>query len=178
MEIIKTTFSDLFILQFDSFKDSRGEFVKTIHKETFEKCNLEFKFQESFFSISQKNVFRGMHFQLSPHDHVKLVSVIKGSIIDIALDLRSQSPTFGQYFSVELSEENRKGIYLGKGFAHGFLSLINETIVEYHTSTIQHKESESGIRWDSFGFPFQIDQLILSQRDETFLPFSEQIKYF
>jgi dTDP-4-dehydrorhamnose 3,5-epimerase len=178
MRIIDTEFNDLFVLEFDIFKDNRGEFVKTIHKNTFEEGNLEYEFQESFFSISKKNVFRGMHFQLPPDDHVKLVSVIKGRIIDIALDLRSNSTHFGKFFTVELSESNRKGLYLGRGFAHGFLSLENDTIVEYHTSTVQNKDSEAGVRWDSFGFTLPTNQPIISNRDESFSPFDSELKYF
>jgi dTDP-4-dehydrorhamnose 3,5-epimerase/CDP-3, 6-dideoxy-D-glycero-D-glycero-4-hexulose-5-epimerase len=119
-----------------------------------------------------------MHFQFFPHDHAKLVYVVKGAIIDVVLDLRSTSPSFGKYFSVELTEFNRKGVYIGKGFAHGFLSLENDTIVEYHTTTVQNKESEGGIKWDSFGFILPIDNPIVSQRDESFLPFNENLKYF
>jgi dTDP-4-dehydrorhamnose 3,5-epimerase len=178
MEIISTDFNDLYVLQFDVFTDNRGEFVKTIHKDTFIASNLNYQFQESFFSISHKNVFRGMHYQLPPNDHVKLVTVIKGRIIDVALDLRSNSPQFGRYFTIELSESNRKGLYLGSGFAHGFLSLENDTIVEYHTSTVQNKDSEAGVRWDSFGLTLSTNQPIISNRDESFLPFDSELKYF
>lgn len=178
MKILSTDFDDLFVLQFNVFSDNRGEFVKTIHKDTFVDANLEYQFQESFYSISHKNVFRGMHYQLQPNDHVKLVTVIKGRIIDIALDLRSNSTHFGKFFTIELSESNRKGLYLGSGFAHGFLSLKNDTIVEYHTSTVQNKYSEAGVRWDSFGFTLPTDQPIISDRDESFSPFDSELKYF
>ena len=178
MKINATELNDLFVLEYDSFKDNRGEFIKTIHKETFIENKLEFQFLESFFSISKKEVFRGMHFQLPPNEHVKLVYVVKGSIIDLVLDLRNQSPTFGKYFSIELSEMNRKGLYIGKGFAHGFLSLENDTIVEYHTTTVQNKMSEGGIKWDSFGFNLPINSPIVSERDSSFLPFNSESKYF
>ena len=178
MKINVTEFIDLYILEYNSFKDNRGEFIKTIHKDTFNENKLEFQFFESFFSISKKDVFRGMHFQLPPNDHIKLVYVIKGAIIDVVLDLRNQSPTFGQYFSIELSEENRKGLYIGKGFAHGFLSLENETIVEYHTTTVQNKMSEGGVKWDSFGYKLPINDPIVSERDASFLPFDQLSKYF
>jgi dTDP-4-dehydrorhamnose 3,5-epimerase/CDP-3, 6-dideoxy-D-glycero-D-glycero-4-hexulose-5-epimerase len=178
MKICSTEFSDLYVLEFDSFKDNRGEFIKTIHKDTFVEKKLEFQFLESFYSISKKNVFRGMHFQFPPNDHVKLVHVIKGGIVDVVLDLRSQSPSFGKYFSIELSDYNRKGVYIGKGFAHGFLSLENETIVEYHTTTVQSKESEGGVKWDSFGYALPIKESIISERDSSFLPFNHKSKYF
>ena len=178
MKINVTEFSDLYVLEYDSFKDSRGEFIKTIHKDTFNENNLEFQFLESFFSISKKKVFRGMHFQLPPNDHVKLVYVVKGAIVDVVLDLRCQSSTFGKYFSIELSGSNRKGVYIGKGFAHGFLSLENDTIVEYHTTTVQNKGSEGGVKWDSFGFELPIKEPIVSARDTLFLPFNPKSKYF
>ena len=90
MKINTTEFSDLFVLEYDSFKDNRGEFIKTIHKDTFNENKLEFQFLESFFSISKKEVFRGMHFQLPPNDHIKLVYVVNGTIIDVVLDLRNR----------------------------------------------------------------------------------------
>lgn len=178
MKINATEFSDLYVIEYDSFKDNRGEFIKTIHKDTFLNNNLEFEFVESFYSISKKEVFRGMHFQLPPNDHVKLVYVVKGAIIDLVLDLRNQSLTFGKYFSIELSEVNRKGLYIGKGFAHGFLSLENDTVVEYHTTTVQKKMSERGIKWDSFGFDFPSHNLIISDRDSMFDKFSSLNQYF
>ena len=178
MNIKTTDFRDLFVLEYNSFKDNRGEFIKTIHKETFIESNLEWNFAESFYSISHKNVFRGMHFQYPPNDHEKLVYVVKGSVTDVILDLRFDSSTFGQYFTVELSDKNKKGIYIGKGFAHGFLSLEDNTIVEYHTTTIQNKECEGGVKWDSIVFDFPEKEIIISERDSSFLPFDINKKYF
>ena len=174
MNVKTSEFSDLYVLEYNSFKDNRGEFVKTIHKDTFIENKLEWNFAESFYSVSHKNVFRGMHFQYPPNDHEKLVYVVKGAIIDIVLDLRFDSNTFGKYFTVELSDKNRKGIYIG----NGFLSLEEDTVVEYHTSTIQSKECEGGVKWDSFGFEMAIENLIISQRDDAFSPFDKSIKYF
>jgi len=178
MEVIKTGLQNLFVLEYKSFRDSRGEFVKTIHEGIFAENNLNFKFVESFYSISHKDVFRGMHFQIQPNDHDKLVYVIKGSILDVVLDLRSNSTTYGKFFTIELSEVNRKALYIGKGFAHGFLSLENDTIVEYHTTTVQNKNCEAGVKWDSFGFKLPIVKPIISERDESFLPFDIKSKYF
>jgi dTDP-4-dehydrorhamnose 3,5-epimerase/CDP-3, 6-dideoxy-D-glycero-D-glycero-4-hexulose-5-epimerase len=178
MNIESTPFENLFVLVYKSFKDNRGEFVKTINKKTFAENAIEWEFTESFYSISGKNVFRGMHFQYRPHDHDKLVYVVKGSILDIVLDLRSDSKTFGKYFTIELSEENRKGLHIGRGFAHGFLSLEEGTIVEYHTTTEQNKESEGGIKWDSFGAQVEIKNPIISVRDSQFENFDPNQKYF
>jgi dTDP-4-dehydrorhamnose 3,5-epimerase len=178
MNIVATPFNDLFVMEYLSFKDNRGEFVKTIHEETFNKANLDYHFTESFYSVSNKNVIRGMHFQISPHDHNKLVYVVTGSIIDVVLDLRKSSETFGRFFHLELSDKNRKGIYIGKGFAHGFLSLQENTVVEYHTSTSQSRDHEKGIHYDSFGFNWNVESPILSTRDQQFDLFDKSKQYF
>ena len=178
MKIVKTEFHDLFVIEYASYKDNRGEFVKTIHEKTFAEHGLEWKFTESFYSVSDQHVIRGMHYQKPPADHAKLVYVITGAIIDVVLDIRQSSPTFGQAFSVELSAENRKGIYIGKGFAHGFLALQKGTTVEYHTTTSQDKEAEGGIKYDSFGFNWGIDKPILSIRDAAFEGFTSSKQYF
>ncbi|KLT64024.1 dTDP-4-dehydrorhamnose 3,5-epimerase family protein [Pedobacter sp. BMA] len=172
MEIKETPFHDLFIMDYKSFVDNRGEFVKTIHKETFQAKNLDYNFTESFYSVSNKDVIRGMHYQVPPEDHSKLVYVVTGAIIDVVLDIRKNSETFGSFFFAELSAKNRKGIYIGKGFAHGFLSLEDNTTVEYHTSTSQSRECEAGIKFDSFGYDWDVQTPILSDRDLSFETFS------
>lgn len=171
MEITNTEFQDLYLMDYVSFNDDRGEFVKTIHAETFINHGLEYKFTESFYSVSKMNVIRGMHFQLPPADHIKLVYAITGSIIDVVLDIRRDSPTYGKFFSVELSAKNRRGIYIGKGFAHGFLSLENNTTVEYHTSTSQDRKLEAGVRYDSFGYNWNTIAPTVSIRDQNFQSF-------
>lgn len=178
MNIINTEFNDLYVMDYGSYHDDRGVFVKTIHAETFIKNNLEYNYTESFFSVSKKDVIRGMHFQLPPADHVKLVYVVTGSIIDVVLDIRKESKTYGSFFSIELSSKNRKGIYIGKGFAHGFLSLEDDTTVEYHTSTSQDRNLEGGIKYDSFGYKWNIENPIVSKRDTDFRPFSDIITSF
>jgi dTDP-4-dehydrorhamnose 3,5-epimerase len=172
MEIKDTAFEDLYIMEYTSFLDQRGEFVKTIHKETFLSKGLVYIFNESFYSVSNKNVIRGMHFQVPPEDHAKLVYVVTGSIIDVVLDIRNDSPSFGEFFSIELSTKNRKGLYIGKGFAHGFLALEDNTTVEYHTTTSQNRECEAGIKFDSFGYDWNVKEPILSVRDLAFQNFS------
>ncbi|GGE55757.1 dTDP-4-dehydrorhamnose 3,5-epimerase [Pedobacter psychrotolerans] len=178
MKIVSTEFENLFIMDYSSYKDNRGEFVKTIHKQTFDEFGLESVFTESFYSVSAKDVIRGMHYQNPPEDHVKLVYVLTGAIIDVVLDIRKESITYGKYFFVELSQNNRNGIYIGKGFAHGFLALEDDTTVEYHTTTSQHKEFEAGIRYDSFGFDWKVSKPIMSDRDLAFQKFTETISLF
>lgn len=174
MQIIQTFIDNLFLIEVDIFNDSRGKFIKTIHSEIFSVNGLDSNFKESFFSISGKNVIRGMHFQTPPQEHNKLVSLIKGRIIDVVLDIRRESTTYGKYFSIELNSLNRKSLYIGSGLAHGFVSLEDDTIVEYHTTTVHSAKSESGILYNSFGFDWNIDNPIISERDLGFL----EMKHF
>lgn len=170
MEIIESNLNGVVVLQNKKFEDHRGVFVKTFHREIFEEAGLQSDFKESFFSFSRKNVIRGMHFQMPPHDHAKLVYVTHGEILDVAVDVRKNSPTFGEYFSVVLSGKNAKSIYLGKGFAHGFLTLSDQACVVYLTTTVHAPSHDFGIRWDSFGFDWDsVKEPILSYRDNSFI---------
>jgi len=170
MKIESTIFSDLFVLNLSAIDDERGRFVKTIHDETFKQHGLEYQFTESFFSVNNANVIRGMHFQSPPFDHVKLVYVVVGRILDVVVDLRSNSETYGKYFKIELSAENHSALYIGKGFAHGFLAAEENSIVEYHTTTSQNRQSEGGLLFNSFGFEWPVVNPIVSKRDSEFLP--------
>jgi dTDP-4-dehydrorhamnose 3,5-epimerase len=173
MKVLKTNLEGLFLIQSNVFKDQRGIFVKTFHKESFEENGLETVFRESFFSISKKNVIRGMHFQLPPDDHVKLVYCTYGKVLDVVVDIRNNSQTYGKSFSVELTEDNGNILYIPKGFAHGFKTLTDNSVVVYLTTKEYSPENDTGIRWDSFGFNWQVDNPILSERDKNFLPLSE-----
>lgn len=173
MKVIKTNFNGLFVIQSNVFTDQRGAFIKTFHKKFFEDNRLESDFRESFFSISKKNVIRGMHFQLPPDDHVKLVYCAKGEILDVVVDIRKNSPTYGKFFSIYLTENNGRIIYIPKGFAHGFKSLTDNSVVVYMTTKEYSPENDTGIRWDSFGFDWKVENPIMSQRDKSFLPLEE-----
>lgn len=152
--------------------DHRGSFTKTFHRDRFSESGLEADFAESFFSVNRKGVIRGMHFQTPPHHHAKLVYATSGRILDVVLDLRKDSPTFGQSASVEISLENHRGVYMPKGVAHGFCCLTDATMV-YLTSTVHNPESDSGVRWDSFGFDWPEINPIMSERDRNFPLFTE-----
>lgn len=175
MTLEKTLLKDVFIINNFNVNDERGIFVKTFNKNLFNEINLNFEIRESYYSISKKNVIRGMHFQLPPHDHDKLVFVPKGAIIDVVVDVRKKSPTFGKYISVELSEQNKKSIIIPKGLAHGFKSLFDETITVYNVSSEYDPQSDYGIHYKSFGFDWQSKNPIVSSRDSTFLGFSDFI---
>lgn len=173
MEITETFIKDLFVINYNSFKDKRGDFVKTIHSETFQQAGLDYKFEECFYSISNKNVIRGMHFQIPPDDHSKLVYLVSGKIIDVVLDIRKNSKTFGNYFISELNSVQRQGLYIGKGLAHGFLSLSDNSIVEYHTTSAYSAINENGIDFKSFGYDWGVSVPIISERDLSFLSFTD-----
>ncbi len=171
MKIINTYIEDLFIIEHNTISDNRGQFVKTFHAADFSLNGLETGFCESFYSISNKNVIRGMHFQLPPNEHIKLVHLISGRICDVVLDIRRKSSTYGKFFSIELEGSSKRSLYIGKGLAHGFLSLAENSVVEYHTSSLHNPTSDFGIHFDSFGFNWNTLHPIVSLRDKNFLYF-------
>lgn len=165
MKIRKTNIEGLFVIDLFHAEDNRGGFVKTFHKESFEKLGLNTDFQESFYSINNKGVIRGMHFQTPPHDHDKLVYCTNGSLIDVILDIRTDSPTYGKYASIELSGDNFRAIYIPKGMAHGFESLEDHTMMTYLTSTMHQPSHDQGIKYDSFGKIWSTKNPIINERD-------------
>ena len=169
MTIEKTELEGVYIIDNFVAKDERGTFVKTFNKQNFQVTGLHFEIRESYFSISQKNVIRGMHFQLPPSDHEKLVYVPVGSIVDVVVDLRKESHSYKKHISVELSAANRKSIFIPKGLAHGFKSLEDNTITIYNVATEYDAKSDQGIHFDSFGFDWQTNKAILSARDKEFM---------
>ena len=152
-------------------EDYRGSFVKTFHIEEFKKIGFQGSFEESYYSKSFKNVIRGMHFQLPPNDHEKLVYVSDGSILDVVLDLRRESVTYGKHVSVRLDAFGNS-IFIPKGCAHGFLTISENATVIYNVTTVYNKEADAGILWNSFGMNWKVDAPILSQRDINFSQFS------
>lgn len=168
MKILETGINGLFQVQLNRFIDNRGWFFKNYNTDLFGKENLEFDIEESYFSYSKKNVIRGMHFQIPPYDHVKLVSVVKGRILDVVVDLRKNSPTYKKYLAFELSEENNISLYIPKGLAHGFAVLSEDAITSYMVGKGYSKDHDDGIRFDSFGFEWPISNPILSERDNSF----------
>lgn len=168
MNIEKTALEGVYIINNFFAQDERGTFVKTFNKLDFKKNELNLDIRESYFSISKKGVIRGMHFQLPPSDHEKLVYVPFGSILDVVVDLRKKSLTYKKFISIELSAENRKSIYIPKGLAHGFKSLVDETITVYNVATEYNPKADAGIQYDSFGFDWQLKNPILSKRDLDF----------
>jgi dTDP-4-dehydrorhamnose 3,5-epimerase/CDP-3, 6-dideoxy-D-glycero-D-glycero-4-hexulose-5-epimerase len=179
MTILSQPFPGTCLLQPKVFEDFRGDFVKTFHAGLFSELGIDFAPVEEFFSTSKRGVLRGMHFQLPPHDHAKLVYCVRGRVLDVLLDLRRGSPTFGQAASAELSRQNHHQFFIPAGVAHGFLSLEDDSVMVYKTTSVHAPSHDSGVRWDSFGFDWQLTQPpIVSARDAAFATFPEFISPF
>ena len=143
-----TDIPDLLIFEPKVFEDSRGYFFEAYNQEIFRQVGVTRQFVQDNQSKSSYGVIRGLHYQLHPHAQYKLVRVLEGNILDVAVDLRKGSPTFGNYFSIELSAENKKQLLIPAGFAHGFSVLSEKAIVFYKCDALYNKESEGGIRYN------------------------------
>ncbi|QNF28469.1 dTDP-4-dehydrorhamnose 3,5-epimerase [Metabacillus elymi] len=157
----------------DKFKDKRGAFVKIYSSNLFESYNLETNFIEQYYSISHQGVLRGLHFQIPPSDHEKLVYVITGNILDAVVDLRKGSPTYGKYETFNLNADTGNMLYIPRGLAHGFYVLSKTAILVYNVTSSHSPEHDTGIHWDSAGIPWPTSQPILSNRDMGFVSLSK-----
>jgi dTDP-4-dehydrorhamnose 3,5-epimerase len=168
---IKTDIQDLWVIEPKVFKDNRGYFFESFNESVFQKeTGLGIHFVQDNQSKSNKGVLRGMHYQTGEHAQAKLVRVLKGSVQDVAIDLRKGSPTYGKHFSVILSAENKKQLFVPRGFAHGFLVLEDDTIFAYKCDNFYNKESEGGLYFkdETVGIKWDLDtsDCILSEKDE------------
>lgn len=173
MEIIKTSFEGLLVLQTVNFQDNRGGFQKLFNFDFFKENGLEYAFKEFYYSVNKKDVVRGMHFQLPPFDHTKVVYVSKGRIKDVVVDIRKQSSTYGKCFSIELDDHKGQYLYIPKGFAHGFVSLEDGSIVNYAQTSCYSKEHDCGVDAMSISLDWDIENPIRSGRDLTFEKLSD-----
>lgn len=178
MKIIPTDFEDIKVIESNHAMDERGSFTKIFNEAEFLSMGLQTEYKETYFSISHKDVIRGMHFQIPPYDHEKLVHVIAGAIVDVIVDLRKESPNYKKYIAIPLTAERRQSIYIPKGFAHGFKSLEDNTVMLYQVASGYQPNSDSGIAYDSIGFDWEIDMPILSKRDLEFVGLEEFISPF
>lgn len=167
MNITKTDIQGLIIIEPQIFKDSRGCFFESWNAKKFKQLGISEDFVQDNQSVSSKGVLRGLHFQNPPYAQAKLVRVIKGSVLDVAVDLRKNSPTYGKHVSVILSEQNNKSFFIPKGFAHGFLSLEDNTVFNYKCSDYYNKESEGSLLWndEDLKIDWQIDNPLVSEKD-------------
>lgn len=167
MIVTETLIEGLKILYPRVIDDSRGSFFKTYNFENFEKLGLPIDWQEEYFSISNKNVVRGMHFQTQPDDHDKMVTCVQGSVLDVVLDLRKTSKTYKQVFSSELNAQNKTVLIIPRGCAHGFLSLQDNSIMFYKVSTVYSPANDMGILWSSIDFDWPVANPLVSERDQN-----------
>lgn len=169
MPFHQTTIPDLLIFEPKVFEDSRGYFFEAYNANIFQQEGVDTKFVQDNQSKSSYGVIRGLHYQLTPYAQTKLVRVLEGSILDVVVDIRKGSPTFGQSFALELSAENKKQLFIPAGFAHGFSVLSSTAIVLYKCDEFYNKESEGGIRYDdpSLKIDWQIEKgkEIVSEKD-------------
>ena len=178
MEIENTFIPGLKLIHLNKMTDLRGDFLKVFNEDYFVENGLMTNFKESYYSVSKKDVIRGMHFQIPPAEHNKLVYINHGSILDVILDIRKSSPSFGQYFSIKLTCDRPTVVYIPIGCAHGFLSLEDQSMVTYLQSSCYNRESDKGLKYDSFNMEWGINNPILSERDSTFPRLSETENYF
>ncbi len=153
--------------------DNRGSFVKTFHNANLQAGGVDFILRESYFSLSKKDVIRGMHFQTPPHQHSKVVFCPQGAILDVIVDLRHDSPTYRQHYAHILSAENHLAYFIPEGFAHGFKSLTENAMTYYLVSSEYSQQHDTGIRFDSIGFNWDCEAPIISPRDLSFKTLAE-----
>lgn len=175
MEISKTALEGLLIIKPDVFRDDRGYFFESFNNENFSKEGLDVTFMQDNESLSMKGVIRGLHFQIPPFAQAKLVRVVKGSALDVAVDLRKSSPTYGKWTSVLLTGENKWMFWIPAGFAHGFATLEQDTVFFYKCTKVYNKESERSILWNDpdINIKWGIEKPIISKRDNSAQVFRE-----
>ena len=163
----KSKIDGLLIIQPRVFEDDRGYFFESFRLDKLRELGIDLDFVQDNESKSQKGVLRGLHFQNPPYEQGKLIKVVKGAVIDVAVDIRKKSPTYGQWISHELSEYNKTMFWIPPGFAHGFLTLEDDTIFQYKCTNYYNKESEDSIRWNDpdLNIDWGIRNPIVSDKD-------------
>ena len=168
-----TDIPGLFLLQLPLHLDARGNFVKLYHKGLFSEQFPDFHIGEQYYSTSIQGVVRGLHFQTPPFAHDKIVTCIQGSVFDVVVDLRQNSPTFGKFHVFQLNDKTFQSIFIPKGCAHGFCATSPLSMLLYTTSVEYNSAYDSGLLWNSLPIPWPCSNPILSGRDSSFLPWSE-----
>ena len=181
MNIISTKIEGVYLIKPKIFNDDRGSFFESFNMKVFQKeTNQKISFVQDNQSVSSKNILRGLHFQKPPHAQAKLVRVIKGSVLDVVVDLRKKSKTYGEYILEELSEYNNHQLFIPKGMAHGFLTLEDNTIFTYKCSEFHCKDAEDSIIWNdsSIGIKWPGSKPLLSKKDQNAKKFSSFVSPF
>lgn len=182
MRIVKHDVEGLLMIEPQVFGDERGYFFESFNAERFlADTGIEITFVQDNESLSKRGVLRGLHFQREPYAQTKLVRVVRGKVLDVAVDIRPESPTFGRYVATELSGENHRQMFIPKGFAHGYVVLEDNTIFQYKCDEFYHPESEDGIAWNDpkIGIDWGIpeSEIILSEKDKNRPLLSELCEY-
>ena len=164
----------VFVLDCPHFPDHRGDFTKLFHSEALLAQGIAFTPAESFLTRSNAGVLRGMHFQVDDAAHDKLVTCIKGRVLDVVVDVRPASPNFNQPFSIELPDKSNTALLVGKGYAHGFFTLDDDSWMLYSTSTVHCTSLDRGVLWSSIAFKWPSEQPVLSDRDRRH-PFIQEL---
>ena len=180
MEVIETKIKDLLIIHPKVFGDTRGYFFESYNEGDFKKQGIEVKFIQDNQSLSNNGVLRGLHFQAPPYDQGKLVRVITGAVLDVAVDIRKNSPTYGEHIAIELTAENKTMFYIPPGFAHGFLTLQDNTIFSYKCTNLYNKSSEGTVLWNDTDLKinWNISNPLLSEKDLIGTKFKDFISPF
>ena len=171
MKFIETKLKDSFIITPDLIEDERGFFARTFCRLEFEEHGLNSDLVQCNISFNKtKGTLRGMHYQAAPHAEIKLVRCTAGTIYDVIVDMRQESPTFRQWLAVELSEKNRQLLYVPEGFAHGYQTLQPQTEVFYQVSASYHPASERGVRWNdpALGIKWPLPAIVISKKDSSY----------
>lgn len=182
MTITETRIRGLYVIEPRVYEDDRGYFFESFNQRHFRNSGLDLDFVQDNQSMSKKDVVRGLHFQNPPAAQGKLIQVIKGSVLDVAVDIRKGSPTYGEYFSLKLSEANKKMMFLSEGFAHGFLTLEDETVFSYKCTDFYNQKLESGIKWDDpdLNIDWGVENPTITEKDKNaqlFADFNSQFTY-
>lgn len=180
LEIITTPLDGLILIKPKIFYDNRGYFFESYNRKQWEETGISVDFVQDNQSLSNKNTLRGLHFQRPPYSQAKLVRVVHGSALDVMVDLRKDSPTYGKHFAVELSDKNQYQIFIPEGFAHGFLTLEDNTIFVYKCSNYYNAASEDGLMWNDpeLNIDWGIGLPVISEKDQHYLPFQEFLSPF
>ena len=167
MKVIKTELEGVLVIEPDFFADARGYFFESYNQKKYEDAGLNFRFVQDNISKSQKGTIRGLHYQIGKNAQGKLCQVLTGSVLDVAVDIRHGSPTFGKYFSAELTGDNHKQIWIPPGFAHGFSVLSDDTIFSYKCTAFYSKEDERAILFNDADLKivWKIDNPTISEKD-------------
>ncbi|MBL0104503.1 MAG: dTDP-4-dehydrorhamnose 3,5-epimerase [Bacteroidetes bacterium] len=175
MNVVKTPIEGVLLIEPRVFSDSRGAFFETFNEKALAEIGITARFVQDNQSISKKGVIRGLHLQHPPYEQGKLVRVARGSVLDVALDLRAGSPTFGRHYSVELNQENQLSLWIPPGFAHGFVALEEDTVFLYKVTNYYHPQSESGIIYNDvdLNIDWKVTNPIVSEKDKILPSFKE-----